>query len=257
MNYGLQIAASGVLVNMHRTDVLANNLANMDTVGFKPDYAGAMARDAVRQEDGVLGLPSDRLLERLGAGSLAAPTKTSFAQGPITETGRDLDAAIRGDGFFVVGGQQGPNSLRLTRDGRFTRDSQGRLVATASGLPVLDVRGRPVTIAGGGTVRIDADGTVTRNGETVARMWIGRVADPGRLTKAGANLFASPAQRPDIATPAQTDVLQGHLEGSNVDEIRTMLDLTAAAQAITANLGMVQYNDRLMDRAVNTLGKVT
>ena len=117
MNYGLQIAASGVLVQMHRTDVLANNLANIDTVGFKPDWAGALARDPARREDGLLGLPSDALVERLGAGVLAAPTMTSFAQGPIRQTGRDLDAAIRGTGFFVVGGESGPASLRLTRDG--------------------------------------------------------------------------------------------------------------------------------------------
>jgi flagellar basal body rod protein FlgG len=257
LNYGLEIAASGVLVNMHRTDVLANNLANMDTVGFKPDWAGSLARDPVRQEDGVLGLPSNRLLERLGAGVLASPTKTSFAQGPITETGRDLDLAIRGDGFFVVGGEGGPSSLRLTRDGRFSRDPQGRLVAIASGLPVLNERGRPVVLAGGGRVQIGPDGTLTRDGEAVARLWIGRVADPGRLTKAGANLFASPAQTPEVATADQASIVQGSLEGSGVDEIRTMLDLTASAQAISASLGMVQYNDRLMDRAVNTLGRVT
>lgn len=257
MNYGLEIAASGVLVNMHRTDVLANNLANMDTVGFKSDWAGSLVRDPVRQEDGVLSLPSDRLLERLGAGVLASPTITSFKQGPVTQTGRDLDAAIRGDGFFVVGGQNGDSSLRLTRDGRFTRSSEGQLVTAATGLPVLDDRGRPVKIGEGGVVRIDRDGTVTRNGESVARLWVGTVSDRSRLTKAGANLFASPAQRPGIAGPGAGEVLQGHLEGSGVDEIRTMLDLTAAAQAISASLGMVQYNDRMMDRAVNTLGRVT
>jgi flagellar basal-body rod protein FlgF len=257
VNYGLQIAASGVLVNMHRTDVLSNNLANLDTIGFKPDWTGSISRDPVRLEDGVPGLPSNRLLERLGAGVLAGQTRTSFAQGPITQTGRDLDLAIRGDGFFVVGGEDGPASLRLTRDGRFTRDSAGRLVSITSGLPALDERGRPVVVGDSGIVSIGPDGTISRDGSPVGRLWIGEVSDPRRLTKAGANLFASPAQRPEPMRRGQASVLQGHLEGSGVDEIKTMLDLTSAAQAISANLGMVQYQDRLIDRAVNTLGRVT
>jgi flagellar basal-body rod protein FlgF len=255
LNYGLQISASGVLTSMHRTDVLAANLANMDTVGFKPTFAGTLARDPVRVEDGVFGLPSNKLIERLGAGVLAAPTRTSFAQGPVTPTGRDLDAAIRGDGFFMVGGQG--DALRLTRDGQFTRNGRGELVATASGLPVLDTAGRPVVIGDRGVVQIDRDGTVTRDGAPVARLGIARFADPQRLTREGANLFAAPGQQPEILKPGETEVLQGHTEGSGVDEIKTMMDLTSAAQAISSNLGMVQYHDRLMDRAINTLGRVS
>lgn len=257
MNYGLQIAASGVLMHMHRTDVLANNLANLDTTAFKPDWAGSLARDPVRREDGVLGLPSDALIERLGAGVLASPTVTSFAQGPIRQTGRDLDLAIRGRGFFVVGGENGPGSLRLTRDGQFTRDAQGRLIATASGLPVLDDRGRVVRIEEGGPVSIGPDGTVSQDGSPVGRLWIGTVADERGLVKAGANLFSTGGLAVRAAGPDETDILQGHVEGSAVDEIRTMIDLTSAAQAVSASLGMVQYQDRLMDKAVNTLGRIT
>lgn len=254
MNYGLQIAASGVLTSMHRTDVLAANLANMDTIGFKPTFAGTLARDPVRVEDGIAGMPSDRLMERLGAGVLAAPTRTSFAQGPVTSTGRDLDAAIRGEGFFMVGGPGG--ALRLTRDGQFTRNGRGELVTTASGLAVLDAAGRPVVVGDKGVVRIDREGNITRDGATVARLGIATVADPQRLTRAGANLFAAPGQRAVVMKPGETEVMQGHTEGSGVDEIRTMMELTSAAQAISSNLGMVQYHDRLMDRAINTLGRV-
>lgn len=117
MNYGLQISASGVLTSMYRQDVLANNLANMSTVGYKPDVPTTMLRDPARIEDDLGFMPSNDLIERLGAGVLSAPNRVSFAQGALETTNRPMDLAIEGDGFFVVrndsGGGPGSQILSL------------------------------------------------------------------------------------------------------------------------------------------------
>ena len=121
MNYGMYLSAAGVLTNMHRMDVMANNLANLGTVGFKADEVTFMTRAPERLDPGALsmmgGEPADPqwMLERLGGGQWAAPSRIDLRQGSLQRTGGNLDAAIEGDGFFVVGSEDAP---RLTRDTR-------------------------------------------------------------------------------------------------------------------------------------------
>ncbi|MEZ6235772.1 MAG: flagellar hook-basal body complex protein, partial [Phycisphaerales bacterium] len=133
ISYGIHLSASGALTSMHRQDVITNNLANARTPGFKPDIALQIARDPARIEDGLGNLPSNELLERLGGGTHVLPTIVSYAQGVLEQTDRPLDMAIRGDGFFAVrdaaaAARDGGDGLRLTRDGRMTRSSDGLLV---------------------------------------------------------------------------------------------------------------------------------
>ena len=134
MSYGIDISTSGVLTALHRQDVLTGNLANLNTAGYKPLIPGVKQRDPVSIEDGVLHLPSNRMLERLGAGVVPAASRIGFAQGPIDQTGNDLDVAIEGDGFFAV---RDGDSTSLTRDGRLTLNANGQLVLAASGHLVL------------------------------------------------------------------------------------------------------------------------
>src|SRR5881396_1878551 len=118
MSYGLQISASGVMTSLFAQDVYANNLANIDTPGFKADIPSIMPRQAVRQEDGLPFLPSNKLLERLGGGVLLNPNRVDFTQGSFKDTGNPLDLAISGDGFFVVRDETDKQTerVRLTRD---------------------------------------------------------------------------------------------------------------------------------------------
>ena len=127
MNYGSQLSLSGVLTALHRQDVATNNLANLNTVGFKPEIAMTRQRDVVRAEDGQWALPSDAMIERLGAGVQLAPTLTNFTQGTVAPTGNDLDVAIEGSGFLVVrdATDGAADRIRLTRDGRLTRSASG------------------------------------------------------------------------------------------------------------------------------------
>lgn len=255
MNYGMYVSASGALASMHRQDVLASNLANMDTAGFKPDRAFTMQRLPARIEDN-LHAPSDRLLERLGGGLLSAPTRTSFEQGPITPTGDPLHVAIEGDGFILASDQRdGTERLRLTRDGRLSISADGRLVMLTTGMSVLDDRGRPIRMLADAPARIDADGAIVQEGREVGRLGLASVPTGG-LRKLGDGLFEASTEVIDARTPASGRLRVGHLEGSAVDEIRSMIDIQSAANAVGSNVGMIQYHDRLMDRAINALGRV-
>ncbi len=258
MNYGLQISASGALTALYRQDVLANNLANINTPGFKPDVPAVRARPCVREEDGLSYLPSNKLLERLGGGVQLAPSEIQFDQGPLEDTSNPLDIAIQGDGFFVVRAQTtgSADRLRLTRDGRFTLDSSGRLVMASTGMPVLDTQNRPIEIKGTGKITIGADGQIRQGGAEVARLNLVDMPDRKGLHKAGNSLFVAPAAAMGNLKPATGTMVQGSREQSAVDEIRAMMDVQEAGRAASANLNMISYQDRMTERAIAQLGRM-
>lgn len=261
MQHGMRIAASGAMVALHRTDVLANNLANVNTVGFKPDNSTTRSRAVVRVEDNIQYMPSNPLLERLGAGVLAGPRRSSFRQGPMQTTDNPLDLAIEGKGFFMVRleTEQGAQTA-LTRDGRFTRDDQGRLVQAASGLPVLGPGQQPIFLPEG-PITIDHNGRINdEDGNTLATIGVLNVEDPHTLTKRGEGLFTAPPQALEGTTDALASsarVHQGMVEGSAVDPIRAMMDVTDAGRAVSGNSRMIGYHDQLLDQAINTFARVS
>jgi flagellar basal body rod protein FlgG len=255
VNYGYAIGASGVLAAMHRQDVAANNLANINTVGFKLDVGATVPREAARVEDHLFHLPSNKLLERLGAGVLLAPTRTSFKQGALQTTGNELDVAIRGDGFFVVGsGRDGAQDVRFTRDGRFVRGRDGYLVMAAGGAQVLDDNDRPIRLDPRQKVVIDGDGSVIQGGREIARLGLADFADRRTLRKQGDNLFA--ASSPAGRVRAAGQVVQHAVENSAVDPVAAMMAVQDAANAASASLRMMQMHDELAGRAISSLGRV-
>jgi flagellar basal-body rod protein FlgF len=102
MNYGLYLSASGAMTAMHKQDVYANNLANVNTIGFKPDSVFTRHRLPERIEQPHLHADPHKLLEQLGGGQFIDPTFTNLTQGALTATDRPLDVAIDGEGFFVI-----------------------------------------------------------------------------------------------------------------------------------------------------------
>lgn len=256
MHYGLQISTSGAMTSLYRQDVLTGNLANLNTVGYQPLIPSAKARDVASVEDGLSSLPSNRMLEKLGAGVVPGPQRIGFGQGPIENTGNPLDLAIQGDGFFTVRGNDGVTNL--TRDGRFTLDEGGQLVTTVGGRPVLDDAGRAIRIdPAGGPVDITADGSIIRDGQTIARIHLAEPADRGSLIKLGEGLFGAEGGRALDLDDATGRIQQGAVEQSAVNEIRAMMQVQAAARSAQGNLGMITYHDRLMDAAINRLGRTT
>ena len=258
MNYGLYLSASGVLTNTYRQDVFANNLANVETVGFKPDMPSVRQRDPESVED-QLGMDiSNEIMDRLGGGVLAGTQRINFTPGTLQKTSNDLDVAlIERDHFFAVRSidpQTGEAQVRLTRDGRFSRNDANELI-TQSGHKVLDTSDRPIVLTGNGKARINGNAQVTVAGETIAQLQVARVADLDRLSKRGEGQFVFDGRDPRTAVDAP-NVRPGFVEASGVDPIMTMMQIVAATKAVTGNANMIRYHDQLLDRAVNTLGRV-
>jgi flagellar basal body rod protein FlgG len=259
MNQGMDISSSGVLANLYRMDVFSNNLSNAGTVGFKPDIVAVRNRDAARVESRLGALSSNTMLERLGAGVRVMPNQTNFAQGALTTTGNPLDVAIRGDGFFVMqdGAGAGADRFRLTRDGRFTKDHTGRLVNVTTGLPVLDTNNRPIFITDQSPVTIDADGSVKQRNTTIAKLQITDIRDKSAIAKAGLGMFKTTSEAWSSRIPATGTITQNTVEESGTDPIAMLMGITDASRAAESNMQMVSNFDRMMDRAINTMGRVS
>ncbi len=253
MNYGLYISAAGALSNLHRQDVITNNLVNIETIGFKPDVVVFRQRLPQRVASGA-PIEPQLLLERLGGSPTLNPTHLNLTQGNLIDTGDDLDLAIDGEGFFVVKSADG--QMRLTRDGRFAMDARGTLVTAGSGLQVLDPQNRAIRLNREGRVEIDANGDVRQNGSIAATIRVAMPQDPSALVKVGGNLLRDPNLAGNTASNDKARLVQGYLESSGVNAISTLRDLVGAAKSIQANIKMMQYQDHIMGQAINTMGRV-
>jgi len=258
MNYGVYLSASGMLTSMHQLDVAANNLANVNTTAFKPDFAAVMHRPAERVEDNLLSVDSNTLLDQLGGGALSAPTRTSFAPAAAQITDNPLDVAILGKGFFVLDatGSASGDEVRFTRDGRFTLDRQGQLVSATTGAVVLDTANRPIAIDSRTPVSISPSGEVMQDGRTVARLQIVSVPNTDSLLKVGDNVYRAAPSVAQSRFATGSLVKSGALEGSGVDPIAALKDVTDAGEDVRNNTRLLGMIDRLMDSAINTFGRV-
>ncbi len=244
---GIYTAASGMVAESLRNDVIANNMANVNTTGYKRDVT--LTKDfgnllMKRVDDGQN--PSD--IGSMGSGVLVDGIATIHEAGQLQPTGNPLDLAIRGNGYFTV---QTPNGLEYTRDGSFYRSARGELV-TSDGYRVMG-NGGPVNLAGSNVV-IGSDGTVTVDHVQTNQLQLVEFANDGTaLRKQGSSLFASTgAQQPARATGT---IEQGTLERSNVNVVSEMVNMIAGYRAYEINGKTVQAHDQLLDKAVNEVGK--
>src|SRR5450432_1669628 len=211
MIYGLYLSATGVLTNSHRQDVIANNLANAETVGFKRSLALFQQRRTEAQDSGKFG-ETNSTLDKIGGGLLLAPTAVDQTQGTPEPSGNNLDVAILGSGYFTV---QSGDQTRLTRDGQFMTDRAGWLtLADGSGNRVLDEKGKPIAIKDvpSSQVSIDKDGTITAAGQAVARIGMVDVPDKTQLVQQGGTLMSYPDMKQ--LTAASGTMQSGFIERS-------------------------------------------
>jgi flagellar hook-basal body protein len=144
MLYGLYLSATGVMTNSYRQDVIANNLANAQTVGFKKDLTLFKERPTASEESPAHADWTDPLMDKMGGGTFAMPISVDTTQGELQHTGSNLDTAIDGDGYFAVDAN---GKQRLTRNGEFLIDRDGNLVlADGRGEKVLDPSGKPIQL---------------------------------------------------------------------------------------------------------------
>lgn len=193
------IAASGLRSRMESLDMLANNLANATTGGFKSD----------REFYSLYAAPEAAFNDPLAAMPLVEKPWTDFSQGTLRMTGNPLDAALSGRGFFAVNGPSGP---LYTRNGNFRVAASGALI-TVEGYPVRSRSGVALNV-GTGSFDIAKDGTVRKEGQVIGQLEIADFTSTAGLVKHGHNYFRS-AVPPPGTPPPDTAVEQGHLEDSN------------------------------------------
>ena len=260
MNYGLYLSASGVLSNTYRQDVFANNLANSQTVGFKVDVPSIKQRDPESIEDDLGYMVSKDMLDKLGGGVLAGTQFTQHDRAQFKQTDRPFDLALdEKQTYFAIAvpDQDGNVSVQLTRDGRFTRDSQGYLATVTGGHKVLDANDQPIELPETGDMVVQSNGQIVVGGEEITHLQVTSVKDVNELMKRGQNLYAMPIGDDELRVSSQrTAVMQGYTEQSSVDPIQALMHLTEATKAANGNANMIKYQDQLLDRAINTLGRV-
>lgn len=248
MAYGMYLSAEGAQAQAQRLDVIANNLANVNTVGFKPDTATFQARfaEAIQRNDAIAGNQS---INDVGGGVKVIETLTSFTPGQLQRTGNDTDMAIIGDGFFTV--QSADGEPLLTRAGNFRLDTAGRLVTADGKHQVLDEAGAPVQVSLESPWRVTPDGQIEQDG---ARVAIGLVAPESldQLNKVGANLFRA---RGDVqpVEPAAREVRQRFLEMSGANQVSQMMAMIETTRAFEANTRMIQTQDEMTGSLVSRL----
>jgi flagellar basal-body rod protein FlgF len=248
----MYISAEGADIQAKRLEVLSNNLANVNTVGFKRDVPSFQARLAQAVEQGFVtaGL-GER--EDIGGGVMLEGVETDFSPGVLQDTGGKFDLAINGKGFFQV--LAGTEKL-LTRAGNFAVDANNQLVSQ-QGYPVLSSEGAPITIdPAQGTVEFGRDGKISQVLGTarteVAELALYEPASLGDLAKRGENLFAPLAEVSPVAADKRA-VIGGYIEQSSVEPTTEMMDLIEASRFFEANVNLIQNQDDMMDSLISRL----
>jgi len=244
MDQGVYTAAAGAMAMELRLAVIANNLANVDTVGFKKDH--------VNFEKYVKQLETLPLAEgeyqRVAEDVITKEYYIDTTQGSSRLTGNPLDVALIGDGYFAVSTEGGE---RYTRAGSFQRSVDGLLV---------DPQGNPIQGEGGdiplgkGEVRIASDGTVNIDGQVVDKLKVVDIPDD-QLVKSGRNLFGVKAGYDPVAAE-NPQIQQGSLEMANVDAIKEMLGLVETQRAYDMFQKMMRTVNDAYGQSIRNVGTV-
>ena len=224
---GIYNLIDGSLTQQLRFETVANNMANINTNGFKKNIIS--------------------FNEALEMNSIS---KADFTQGPVRHTGNELDVALDSKGFFKI---QTGNGIRYTRDGAFTLDENGTLV-TLNGDSVLGENG-PITIDGG-QVTIGGDGQIQVDDESVDRLLVVDFENPQLLQKEGGARYFYSGEEREISTVQNIGVQQGYLESSNVNSTEEMIKMIETYRAFESVQKGIQSIDKVTDKMVNDYGLV-
>lgn len=246
MLYGLYQSAQGIQAQSSRIDVIANNLANASTSGFKRDLAIFQSnRPYDLDHGGGADPPSNQ--NALSGGVTTAGVVTDYSPGPLVRTGSAYDVALTGHGFFQLNdGRQN----YLTRNGQFTISPIGELISQGSGMRVQSSTGQPIFVPPEATrIDIGADGMVSWVGTDgdqtqIAKLSVVQPLSESQLQKSGNSLYRYGGR----VAPAETLVKQGFVEGSGVKPVSEMVDMIQASRVVEANVNMIKFQDDALDR---------
>jgi flagellar basal-body rod protein FlgF/flagellar basal-body rod protein FlgG len=248
MPYGMYISAEGAQAQQQRLEVIANNMANMETVGFKRDVPIFQARFAQAIQQGS-DYPRSKTQNDVGGGVKIIDVETDFESSSVRQTGIETDFTVNGDGFFQVQAPDG--NVYLTRAGNFTLDANGRLVTQTGEMPVLSADGNEIFVDNTRRWELFPGGNIVQDGEWTA-IGLAKPQSMGDLVKVGSNMFrplAPVAPVPD----AERDIRQGSLEQSGVNPTREMMAMIETSRVYEANTRMIQHQDNMISGLVNRL----
>ena len=256
MNRSLWIAKSGMEGQQFKLDTIANNLANVNTNGYK--RGGVVFEDLMYDSLRGAGAASSEQTQlptglQVGLGTRVSASTRNFGQGNLQQTGNNLDIAIKGQGFFQI--QMPDGSTAYTRDGSFQLDATGQLV-TANGqvlMPGITIppNAQSVNLAADGTISVTVPGQA--QAQTLGQLQLATFINPGGLEPRGGNLYAetSASGTPSTGAPGtdgRGSLMQGTVEGSNVNVVEELVAMIATQRAYELNSKAIQTTDQMLAR---------
>lgn len=242
---GIYTSAAGAMIQTQRHDVIAHNLANVETSGYRKAFTVFRHRDSEAAVDRRFRADANSLLERIGGGVFLDATPPSVHVGELQSTGNPYDLALVEDGWLTVSNNNG--ELFYTRSGAFTRSQAGEMVTLNGRYKLMNDTGQPVTSTQ--APKIGAHGQLD-NGQ---RLQIVRFDRPDQLKRLGANLFSAvPGAK---SQPYPGEVLQGVIESSNVESVTEMVAMIEALRAYESNMEAIRTQNSLVEKVVSQLGR--
>lgn len=256
---GLFTSYTSMVNEQHRMDVIANNLANVNTGGYKKEGATSQAFKDVFAYKIKDASEAPNLPKRLGImnmGVKIGENYTDYSEGPFKETGNPLDMAIDGDGFFAIEftNKAGETSVKYTRDGNFTLTQEGYLV-TRDGDFVLNARGAHIKLRPELPFEVNARGEIYQEDAVVGQVGVTDFEDYNYLEHYGENYFV-PVDGAVARRAEGYKIDAGYLETSNVSVVDEMVNMIAIQRHYEANQKVITTYDSSLEIAVNQIGKV-
>lgn len=227
-----------MLAHEHRMDQISNNLANVDTAGFK--------KEDITFWEMMFKTADNR--PRVGKG---LKTLTNHDQGSAKQTDNTLDFAINGDGFFKI---QTPNGIRYTRNGNFTLNNEGQL-STFDGNLVIG-EGGAITLTDQ-DIQVGRDGQITAKGQQINRLSLASFSDLQSLEKEGSNLFRIKDGGTQEQAVEKPNIQQGYLEGANISVVSEMTEMIDLQRAYQSQQKAIQTTDDIDQQSTSRVGKLT
>ncbi|NLM73174.1 MAG: flagellar hook-basal body protein [Clostridiaceae bacterium] len=256
---GLYTSGYSMLTLNRKMDTVANNIANVNTYGFKKDvvvfeeFSDVLASRFFDTGNIPSGRPAP--IGNMALYNDIAEIHTDYTQGTLEQTGLNTDVAINGDdgAFFCVAVPDGNGNFReyYTRDGSFKLDAEGRLV-TRDGYMVMGNNG--AIVLEGSNFIISETGAIIQNDVTVDTLRIRKFENPESLRKYGMNLLTATDESTD--GEFEGTLQNGFLECSNVNTVSEMVDMITVIRAYESNQKMIQYQDSTLEKAVNDIGRL-
>ncbi len=259
MDKTLNTAATGLTAQQRFVEIIANNIANVNTTGFKktrPEFQDLLY-ETINPAGNIQRSGIEPLNEvQIGSGTELVSTTKIFGQGDIVQTNNSLDIAINGQGFFVV--RKPDNNLAYTRDGSFQLDRNGQIVTTQGYILepgfVIPDDSIEVKLSRDGVLSVISEGTLEE--QTLGQIELARFINPAGLRAAGDNLFIESAAsgQPIFEQPGKNntgELIQYHLENSNVDIVEEMINMISAQRSYELNSKSVRTADDILALAVN------